>query len=134
MHSVFNALSAANKQRSLFVAVSMYNGGTSGFCLGSFPAVSNSEWPTAWGMAQRDVVMMYKPCGGDWKVYCKFSMNTYDNDFAGVVQKLLTETRCSNSTSTPTPATPAATSAGILQCTASAVMALFLAMLACSVA
>lgn len=101
MANTYNSLSAANKAKTLFVAVSMFGTGVSGFCKGSFGAVSvpHSGWPQAWGISQRDVVMMYKKCGV-WKVYCKFSMNTYTADFTGVTTNLLTlaEAPCSSNT------------------------------------
>lgn len=91
MTTTYNSLSATNKAKTSMVAVSMFGGGTAGFCKGAFPAVSVSQdgWPAKWGVAQRDVVVMFKdPCSG-WKVHCKFSLNSHMGDFAGVINDLL---------------------------------------------
>lgn len=107
----FNALSSTRQSQAHFAAVGMYTGSASNFCKGSFAAISSPAWMTAWGVGQRDAVVLYKDCNDNWKVYCTFSMNSASqSDFAAVVNSAFELAEgCSSSTpSTPsTPSSPA---------------------------
>lgn len=91
MTTVYNGLSASEKARALFVAVgkSSLASSNSAFCQGAFPAVTGDAWWAAWAAEQRDVVILRKVEQDSWEVYCKFSMNTYSDDFGSVVKSLL---------------------------------------------
>lgn len=104
MTDTFNALSAADRGRTLFVAVgkSAFASSNDGFCKGAFPVVMADDWWSGWGVAQRDVAFMRKDASGIWETYCLFSMNSYTSDFSAVVQNLLQDAISARSGNTST--------------------------------
>lgn len=104
---VFNALSSTRQSQAHFAAVGMFAGSASNFCKGSFAAISNPAWMTAWGVSQRDSVVLYKDCNGDWKVYCTFSMNSASqSDFAAIVDAAFSLAEGCSSSPPSTPSSP----------------------------
>lgn len=112
--AAYNALSTTDKALSVYASVGkdLYSSSDSNFCQG-LSAGHSTAWWSAWGVAQRDVVVMYKHCTAGWKVYCRFSLNTYNQaEFSTVTGNALTYAKTctgSNSSTTSNSTTPSPT-------------------------
>jgi len=105
MVTSYGSLSTARKTKALFTAVGIIDDQTTGFCKGTFPAIAPpAGWTSAWGISQRDVVVMYKGCDGTWQTYCKFSMNQYSAHLTSQVGEAFGKAEACAAPATPTSA------------------------------
>lgn len=107
MTTSFQQLSSSRQTKTLFTAVGLYDSSSTLFCKGAFASMNrNAAWLSAWSIAQRDVVILYKSCDGTWRTYCKFSMTTHGSYFDSKLSEAfdLADACAAAPTSTPTAA------------------------------
>eukprot|EP00521_Asterionellopsis_glacialis_P001571 CAMPEP_0195259394 /NCGR_PEP_ID=MMETSP0706-20130129/7933_1 /TAXON_ID=33640 /ORGANISM="Asterionellopsis glacialis, Strain CCMP134" /LENGTH=246 /DNA_ID=CAMNT_0040312875 /DNA_START=440 /DNA_END=1180 /DNA_ORIENTATION=+ len=62
------------------------------FCKGAFGMChdeSGDPWWSTWESDQRDVSFFYRQSDGEWKFYCKYSMNYYSGEFQNTISEML---------------------------------------------
>mmetsp|Transcript_27197 Transcript_27197/g.38255 ORF Transcript_27197/g.38255 Transcript_27197/m.38255 type:complete len:165 (-) Transcript_27197:352-846(-) len=96
MTTAYKALSTTQQTEVYMQAVGKddFASSNSDFCFGSFGMCSDTSgdpWWNEWNANQRDVYFFFRQdvTDAEWKYYCTYSMNSYEDEFATTIDDLL---------------------------------------------
>mmetsp|Transcript_23399 Transcript_23399/g.32788 ORF Transcript_23399/g.32788 Transcript_23399/m.32788 type:complete len:222 (+) Transcript_23399:302-967(+) len=94
MANAYKALSIEDQELVYMLAVGRgsFKRWDTEFCKGSFGMCHDDvkdPWWSTWQSKQRDVLFFYRQKGGEWKFYCKYSMDNYSTEFQNTISELL---------------------------------------------
>ncbi|CAE7565859.1 unnamed protein product [Symbiodinium natans] len=93
MYDAWERLPAESKARTLVAGFGKqeYSAHNPLFCKGTLSSAEADALWSAWGIQQRDMVILVRTDSETWRSYCKFSMNLYDEDFERVLHHVLAQ-------------------------------------------